>query len=193
MTNAQSHTTSSLVPLFHHRWAVPALAAFHGLGGGAKLVTLCSKVGAGRDSMQRTLAALCELGLTRRNPGYGHPMRPEYLLTPKGRRVAKPCAALWKTIETLDIQRVALKKWALPALGALGQSTERFGQISNALGGISPRALAQTLQDLQKIGVIERRLKDGAPPYAEYRATKAGRNLLAKVNTLENAATSSVR
>jgi len=193
MTNTQFHNTTSLVRLFHHRWAVPALAALHGLGGGAKLITLCSKVGAGRDSMQRTLAALVELGLTKPNPGYGHPMRPEYLLTPKGARVAKPCAALWKTIEKLEIQHVALKKWALPALSALGQSAERFGQISDALGEITPRALAQTLQELQKAGVIERRLKNGAPPYAEYRTTMAGRKLLAKVAPLQNAAASSVR
>jgi len=174
-------TSKALANLFHHRWAVPALAALHELGGGAKLVTLFNNVGATRDSMRRTLAGLLDLGLVMRNPGYGHPMRPEFLLTKKGKRVAKPCAALWQTVQALDAQPVAFKKWAMPALSTIGAAGERFGEIASGLGGVTPRALAQTLQELQKAGIIERRLKDGAPPYAEYRATPPGRRLMKRV------------
>lgn len=35
-------------------------------------------------AVERTLAARIEAGLMRRNPGYGHPLRPEYRLTAPG-------------------------------------------------------------------------------------------------------------
>ncbi len=185
-------TSGALGRLFHHRWAVPALATLHDLGGGAKLVTLVNKAGATRDSMRRTLTALIDLNLVRRNPGYGHPMRPEYLLTPKGKRVAPACAALWRTLQALGLEQVAFKKWALPALGTLGRSGERFGRIGEALGPVTPRALAQALRELERAGMIERRLRDGTPPFAEYHVTRSGKKLAAQVTTLEGAALSSV-
>jgi len=151
-------------------------------------VTLANKLGVGRESMKRTLTALVEMGLVMRNPGYGHPMRPEYVLTKRGARLAPACAKLWKSIKKLDVEAVALKKWALPALGALGSSGERFGEVALALGAVTPRALAQALKDLQDAGVIERRVHDGAPPFAEYRVTKRGRKLAARMATLKEAA-----
>jgi DNA-binding HxlR family transcriptional regulator len=185
MTDAQ--IKPSLIALFHHKWAVPTLAALKALGGGAKFVTLHRKLGVGRESMKRTLEALGAMGLVMRNPGYGHPMRPEYVLTAKGKALAPACARLWKALEKFGAQQVALKKWALPALGALGKSGERFGEIGTALGAVTPRALAQILKDLQAAGMVERRLRDGTPPYAEYRPTKAGRKLGKRVAMLEEA------
>lgn len=178
----------SLVTLFHHKWAVPTLAVIHALGGGAKFVTLCNKLGVARDSMKRTLTALEGMELVMRNPGYGHPMRPEYVLTKRGECVAPASAKLWRTVQRLEAQQVALKKWALPALATLGGSEERFGEIAAALGTITPRALALALRDLQEAGIVERRLKDGAPPYAEYRVTRRGRKLAARVALLGEAA-----
>jgi DNA-binding HxlR family transcriptional regulator len=186
MNTAPSQT--SLAMLFHYKWAVPTLAVVYGEGGGTKFVTLCNKLGVGRDSMKRTLAALIEFGLVMRNPGYGHPMRPEYVLTRRGTEIAPACAALWKTVRKLDMQAVALKKWALPALGALGTSKDRFGEIAGALGEVTPRALAQALKDLQAAGMIKRNVADGTPPYAEYRATRAGRKLVKRIAVLEAAA-----
>jgi len=149
---------------------------------------LTNKLDVNRESMKRTLEALIELGLVMRNPGYGHPMRPEYVLTSRGEQIAPACVKLWKTIRKLNVEAMALRKWALPALGALCGAGERFGEVAEALGPVTPRALAQALKDLQDAGVVERRLKDGAPPYAEYRVTKRGRKLAARVASLEEAA-----
>ena len=60
------------VALFHHRWAVPVLAELHRGAGGAKFVTLVNRLGIGRDSLRRTLAALIERGWVMPNPGHGH-------------------------------------------------------------------------------------------------------------------------
>ena len=179
---------NSLIALFHHKWAVPTLAALHASGGGAKFVTLCSRLGVARGSMKRTLSTLCEMGLVMRNPGYGHPMRPEYILTKRGQQLAPACAKLWKTIEKLDVEAMAQKKWTLPALDVLGEKGERFGEVAAALGTVTPRALAQALNDLLEAGFIKRHLKDGAPPYAEYRVTKRGQKLAGRMALLRKAA-----
>ena len=70
----------TLPALLHHRWAVPILAVLH-REKGAKFVTLGSRLGVSRDSLRRSLDRLTQQRLVRRNPGYGHPMRPEYVLT----------------------------------------------------------------------------------------------------------------
>lgn len=181
MTNAAEHSPGSLSRLFHYRWTVPTLAAFDATDGGAKFVTLRNQVDASRDSLRRTLAALIDAGLITRNPGYGHPMRPEYILTRSGRRLAPACATLLKKLKSLGIEEIALKKWSLPAACALEAAGGRFGRIRAALGEVTPRALAQALRDLQQGGIVERRLVDGYPPYTEYRLTRRGRQLTALV------------
>ncbi len=71
---------STLVALFHNRWSVPILAELHRQRG-SRFVTLARTLGMSRESLRRTLAALIESGLVGRNPGYGHPLRPEYVLS----------------------------------------------------------------------------------------------------------------
>lgn len=171
--------SSSLSGLFHHRWAVPALAAFEAAGGAAKLITLRKTVGAGRDSFRRTLTALIEQGLVEKVSGYGHPMRPEYELTRAGRNLAPACAKLMEAVETLEVKEVALKKWSMPVVCAIGPGGGRFSGIFRALRGITPRALTQALRDLQASGLVRRRLVEGYPPHAEYGLTPRGRDLVA--------------
>lgn len=181
MTHTAEHPLGSLPSLFHHKWAVPTLAAFDATGGGAKFVTLRNQVGASRDSLRRTLAALIDAGLITRNPGYGHPMRPEYILTSSGRQLAPASATLLKKLKSLGIEEIALKKWSLPVACALEAAGVRFGRVCAALGEVTPRALTQALRDLQQAGIVKRRLVDGYPPYTEYRLTRSGRQLTAMV------------
>ena len=76
-----------LTALFRRRWACPVIAELH-RSDGAKFVTLVNRLGSNPAAMRTTLDDLLELGWIRRNPGYGHPMRPEYLLTAHGERIA---------------------------------------------------------------------------------------------------------
>src|SRR5947207_13068422 len=73
--------STTAIRLFHHRWAVPVLAELR-RERGSRFVTLANRIGVTRDSLRRTLSALIDDGLVERNPGYGHPLRPEYVLTP---------------------------------------------------------------------------------------------------------------
>jgi DNA-binding HxlR family transcriptional regulator len=143
-----------LIALCHHRWSTPVLAEL-GRTGGARFVVLVNRLGVGRASLQRALAALVELGLVRRNPGYGHPLRPEYVLTPEGEEAAVRCARLLAAVDGKS--GVLLRKWSLPVLVALCDNA-RFSELREALPGITARALALALKDLERAGLVTRRV-----------------------------------
>jgi DNA-binding HxlR family transcriptional regulator len=160
--------------VFHFRWSLPVLAELH-RGGGAKFVTLVGSLGVGRETLRRTLDALLESGLVERNPGYGHPLRPEYRLSARGRRVGRAASLLVEALRGEGLEDVALKKWSLPVLLELG-SERRFAELRVALGA-SPRALALALKDLGRAGLVERRVTDSFPPSTTYRLTGPARRL----------------
>jgi DNA-binding HxlR family transcriptional regulator len=170
--------TAFLIALFHHRWAAPLLATLHSESG-AKFVTLANRLGLSRDSLRQTLAALTAQGLVMRNPGYGHPLRPEYILTPAGDQVGFACGRLLDAARALGIDEIVLRKWPVPVLWVLQEGSLRFGEARAALPGVTSRALALTLKELQGAGLVERLLLDSYPPVAEYRLTHAGGRLAA--------------
>ena len=172
-----------LIALFHHRWAAPILAELH-RGSGAKFVALVNRLGVSRDSLRRTLAALIEKGWVVRNPGHGHPLRPEYVLTKAGARIAPWCARTVKLLRALGIEDVALRKWSMPVAFALGKGRERFSEIKDFLSTSTARALTQTLKELQTVGLVKRVVSDESPPATYYRLTSRGRKLVPLVQEL---------
>jgi DNA-binding HxlR family transcriptional regulator len=142
---------------------------------GSRFVTLSRMLGVGRESLRRTLASLIGQGLVVRNPGYGHPLRPEYTLTAEGRRVARRCVRLLALLD--GNAELVLRKWSVPVLVALTEPS-RFSELRAALPGITGRALALALKDLQRAGLVERRVDEETyPPAVVYAATAAGRRL----------------
>jgi|SRR5215218_5524335 len=164
-------STEQLIGLFHHRWAPPALALLTERGG-ARFVELQRKLGVGHDSLRRALDGLLELGYARRNPGYGHPLRPEYLVTAAGRRAGASCA---RVLAAGDRQ-VLLRKWSVPTLAQLDEP-RRFSELREALPRVTPRALALALQDLEAAGLVDREVLDTRPPSTLYRVTRGGRRV----------------
>jgi DNA-binding HxlR family transcriptional regulator len=168
----------SLVPLFHHRWAVPVLAELDGLGGGARFVQLVNGLGVARQSLSTTLDDMAARGWIERNPGYGHPLRPEYLLTPAGRRLAPGCALLLRAVRRARVEEVALRKWSMPVVDAIGRGAARFGELREELAGVTPRVLSLTLRQLEEGGPLVLRLvSDGRPPGVRYLLTGEGEAL----------------
>jgi len=165
---------STLVALFHNRWSVPILAELHRQRG-SRFVTLTRTLGLSRESLRRTLAALIDGGLVGRNPGYGHPLRPEYVLTRAGEALASACGPLVERLQRDDLEDVGLKKWSMPVVYALAEGPRRFSELRERLEGISPRALALALKDLEAAGLVDRRVTDDYPPATVYRLTEAGR------------------
>ncbi|HST26308.1 MAG TPA: winged helix-turn-helix transcriptional regulator [Gaiellaceae bacterium] len=167
---------SRLPRLFHHRWAVPVLAALQRTPG--RSANLMHSLGVGRESLQRALDELVELELVARNPGYGHPLRPEYLVLPAGAALVPACAELTAALDGLAAAEPGLKKWSMPAVHALAGGPRRFSEVRDALPGITARALTLALKDLVGAGLVERTVMDDYPPSTLYRLTEAADSLL---------------
>lgn len=160
----------------HHRWSLPVLAELSAMGG-AKFVTLMNRLAVARESLRATLDALIELRLVEPNPGHGHPMRPEYLLTAAGARIAPACARLVDALRELGVEEVALRKWSLPVARGLAEGEERFNGLKAQLPTVTARALSMALRALEDAGLVERRVVDGRPPTPVYRLTPRARPL----------------
>ncbi len=156
------------------RYSLPVLAELQ-RDQGCKFVTLMRRLEASDRAMRQALDYLIEIGWVMRNPGYGHPLRPEYILAPEGSAVAEEALRVWDALREWGEETVALERWPLPVLSVLLSGTKRFAQIQKAVGVISPRALALALTRLQDSGLASRELVDGHPPTAEYAATNWGR------------------
>ncbi|MCB9846087.1 MAG: helix-turn-helix transcriptional regulator [Phycisphaeraceae bacterium] len=171
--------TRSMTPLsvlFQHRWTLPVLAEL-GAASGAKAVTLVNRLGVSRAVLSQTLEHAIDRGWVARNEGYGHPLRPEYLPTAEVGRLLRPAVAYLAAAEAQGCEEVALRKWSASVLVALDRREGRFSVIREAIPGISDRALALALRDLEGAGLVARRVVDDRPPRAEYEITPSGRGL----------------
>jgi len=119
-----------------------------------------------------------KLGLVRRNTGYGHPMRPEYLLTASGKAIGPCCVSLAAYLDKMGWQKPGLDKWSLPVTALIGEDTLRFGELRDGLSGASPRAIALALKSLENLGWVKRSIVCEYPLAAGYRLEKAARNML---------------
>jgi DNA-binding HxlR family transcriptional regulator len=60
----------------------------------------------------------------------------------------------------------------------LAERPHRFGELRRGVADISQRMLTQTLRDLQRDGLVDRRVFPTNPPSVEYRLTALGVSLL---------------
>ena len=159
---------------------------------GAKFITLVNRLGVSRDSLRHTLRILIEDGLAQRNPGYGHPLRPEYILTPAGHEVASAAAILLGRLDEPG-RKLALNKWTLPLLCAVGRGASRFNELKQALPGVTSRALTMALKELTGAGWLTRAVDDGFPPSARYAPGGGGAPRRAELAALAEVANSARR
>lgn len=183
---------AALVGLTHHRWLIPVLAECDtGVGGGCKYVTFLTRLGLSRDSLGRTLAAGIEAGWLKNAVGAGHPLRPEYLLTPRGRELSAHARRVRAELRKLDLEDVGLNKWSLPVLCAVGLSRQkgtRFSEVGRLLPAGTGRAISLALKELEEAALVVRRVEGGYPPVAMYGVQKRARRLLAAARALARAA-----
>ena len=161
------------------RWTVPVLALL-AEEKGARFARLVGVLGLPRDSLVHTLAQLGAAGWVVRNPGHGHPLRPEYLLTPEGERVGAVCARMMAVRRRLDLPATSLPRWSLPIIGRLEEGDRRrFTDLRNALAPVTPRALSLNLQQMVAGRLVERQVEQSYPPVPLYGLAPAGRALAA--------------
>jgi DNA-binding HxlR family transcriptional regulator len=158
---------STLSRLSHHRWTLPVVVEIDRTRG-SRFATLTGRLGVSGESLRRTLTWLQEEGLVARNPGHGHPLRPEYVLTASGTRIAPPSRAVLEALG--DHEAVGLKKWSLPVLAELDQP-RRFSELRARLPDATARALTMALKELAAVGLVRRTVTDGYPPAVVYEPT----------------------
>jgi DNA-binding HxlR family transcriptional regulator len=165
-----------LVALGQHRWMVPLLAQL-ARSNGARFVELHRRLDLPRDSLARTIDAAIAAGWAMRNPGHGHPLRPELILAPEGRELADLALHLADALATQGLVPAALSRWSLPLIRVLAMGQDRFNELARSLPGASPRALSQALQKLVANDLVGRSVEAGYPPTSRYRLTARGQAL----------------
>lgn len=77
-------------------------------------------------------------------------------------------------------------KWSILIFGALIERPRRFGELRREVPDVSQRMLTQTLRNLQRSGLVDRRVFDTVPPSVEYSLTEMGKSLRQPLDALRD-------
>jgi DNA-binding HxlR family transcriptional regulator len=69
-------------------------------------------------------------------------------------------------------------KWSMLLVMTLAAGPKRFNQLHRDVPDISQKMLTQTLRDLQRDGLVSRKVFDTKPPSVEYQLTDLGQSLI---------------
>lgn len=83
-----------------------------------------------------------------------------------------------------EVLKHVTSRWGVLVLIVLQGRTHRFSELRRAVGGVSERMLAQTLQWLEADGLVHRVAFNVVPPHVEYSLTELGTEAAAKVRAL---------
>lgn len=88
---------------------------------------------------------------------------------------------------TRVIANHATGRWGSLVLGKLlddGGGTKRFSELRRAVTGISEKMLAQTLQALERDGLVHREVRPVIPPRVDYSLTPLGAHAAKQISEL---------
>lgn len=174
-----------LVKLTSKAWALPILAQMDA-GVPGRQAALQTATGASRTAFGQSLAHLQQMKLVEKTSGHGHPLRPEYRLTPQGAALTKPAFSILELTDGTPQAFLIRRMWVLPLL-ATTQVPQTFTALATALYPITDRALSQALQRLQTEGWMDRDVDIAArPPRATYQAKNTGCVIGAQARELLN-------
>jgi len=69
-------------------------------------------------------------------------------------------------------------KWKSLVLYYLSEETLRYGEIRKKIDGITQKMLTQTLRELERNGLVSRKVYPVVPPKVEYTITQSGAALI---------------
>ncbi|MEV4413451.1 helix-turn-helix domain-containing protein [Catellatospora sp. NPDC049609] len=75
-------------------------------------------------------------------------------------------------------------RWGVLVLIELLDGPRRFGELRRAVGRVSEKMLTQTLQTLERDGMVHRDAKPVIPPRVDYSLTDMGREAATQVRAL---------
>jgi len=76
-----------------------------------------------------------------------------------------------------EILEIFEKKWALAIMRKVLEGTSKFNELKRQLKGINPSILSRRLAELEKKGLIARKVSGGKPVSIEYVLTEKSRKL----------------
>ena len=162
-----------LVKLTSRAWSLSILAALDARVPGRQ-APLLAATGASRTAFSASLEHLVELGLLERNPGHGHPLRPEFRLTEKGYEAAEIAGRIVRAVPEDNAFKLLQRSWTLPVL-ALTETPRRFSAIRSDLTPITDRALSNSLHQLEAQDWLRRNIDmSGRAPFPTYHAINRG-------------------
>ena len=68
-------------------------------------------------------------------------------------------------------------KWKCLILRELLTGTKRYNELTKAIVGVSSKVLTENLRELEKDGILSRKVYPEVPPKVEYSLTKKGEDL----------------
>jgi DNA-binding HxlR family transcriptional regulator len=83
-------------------------------------------------------------------------------------------------------------KWGILALLALSEDDYRFNALRRRVDGVSEKMLSQTLQSLERDGLVIRDVKTAIPPRVEYSLTELGAKIAGRLRGLADLVEASV-
>ena len=75
-------------------------------------------------------------------------------------------------------------RWKIPLIFHLLSGAKRFSELSRALGGVTQKMLTQQLREMERHGLVERKIYAQVPPKVEYSLTPLGRSLQPVVDAM---------
>ncbi|MEQ9589016.1 MAG: winged helix-turn-helix transcriptional regulator [Parvibaculaceae bacterium] len=163
----------TLVKVTSRAWSLKILELMHD-GVSARQAPLLAASGASRTAFVQSLSHLEGLGLLERNPGHGHPLRPEFRLTPAGQALACIAHCIGGVAEDTEGAFLVRKTWTVPVL-AVASKPKVFSQLKRELTPITDRALSKSLRDLVSQNWIERSVNvELHPPRPYYQVVNEG-------------------
>lgn len=104
------------------------------------------------------------------------------LQKPKYQKWARQNECVLGALFTIDLLR---GKWKLFLLHQLSCGAKRYGELLKSCDDISESVLARKLNELQKEGLIVKKIYPEIPPHTDYSLTAKGRQLVNVIDKLE--------